>query len=90
MSSLAYRLMPHAVGARCTSDELVVSLNDGRVLSVPLAWFPRLANASPEQLAAFELLGEGEGIHWPALDEDISVVGLLEGRASVEYRGARI
>ena len=89
MSSLAYRLIPHTVGARCTSDELVVALNDGRVLSVPLAWFPRLAKASTEQLAAFELLGEGEGIHWPALDEDISVVGLLEGRPSVEYRGAR-
>jgi len=89
MSSLAYKLVPHAVGARCTGDELVVSLNDGRVLSVPLAWFPRLANASPAQLAAFELLGEGEGIHWPDLDEDVSVVGLLEGRPSVEYRGAR-
>lgn len=86
MSSLAYKAVPHAVGARCTSDELVVSLNDGRVLSVPLAWFPRLANASPEQLATFELLGEGEGIHWPDLDEDISVLGLLEGRPSIEYR----
>lgn len=89
MSSLAYRVAPHAVGARCTSDELVVSLNDGRVLSVPLAWFPRLARASPEQLANFELLGEGEGIHWPAVDEDVSVVGLLEGKPSVEYRGTR-
>ena len=89
MSSLAYRAAPHAVGVRCTSDELVVSLNDGRVLSVPLAWFPRLASASPEQLATFELLGEGEGIHWPAVDEDVSVLGILEGRASVEYRGAR-
>lgn len=89
MSSLAYSAAPHAVGARCTSDELVVSLNDGRVLSVPLAWFPRLASASPEQLAAFELLGEGEGIHWPAIDEDVSVAGLLEGRASVEYQHAR-
>ncbi|MCP5319906.1 MAG: DUF2442 domain-containing protein [Pseudomonadales bacterium] len=89
MSSLTYRVAPHAVGVRCTSDELVVSLNDGRVLSVPLAWFPRLAGASPEQLATFEMLGEGEGIHWPAVDEDVSVVGLLEGRASVEYRGAR-
>jgi hypothetical protein len=68
----------------------VVSLNDGRVLSVPLAWFPRLANASPEQFAAFELFGEGEGIHWPDLhEEDISVVGLLEGRPSFEYRAVR-
>ncbi len=89
MSSLAYRVVPHAVGVRCTSDELVVSLNDGRILSVPLAWFPRLASASHEQLATIELLGEGEGIHWPAIDEDVSVLGLLEGRASVEYRGSR-
>jgi len=89
MSSLAYRVVPHAIDVRCTSDELVVSLNDGRVLSVPLAWFPRLASATPEQLATFELLGDGEGIHWPAVDEDVSVVGVLEGRASVEYRGVR-
>jgi len=89
MSALAHRVVPHAVGARCTNDELVVSLNDGRVLSVPLAWFPRLASASREQLATLELLGEGEGIHWPAVDEDVSVLGLLEGRASIEYRGAR-
>lgn len=89
MSSLAYRVAPHAVAARCTSDELVVSLNDGRVLSVPLAWFPRLASATPEQLATFELLGEGEGIHWPDVDEDISILGLLEGRSSVEYRRTR-
>lgn len=89
MSSLAYRVVPHAVGAHCTSDELVVSLNDGRVLSVPLAWFPRLAGASPEQLAELELLGDGEGIHWPAVDEDVSVVGLLDGKPSVEYRGAQ-
>ncbi|HET6586171.1 MAG TPA: DUF2442 domain-containing protein [Oleiagrimonas sp.] len=88
MSSLANKAAPHAVGARCTNDELVVSLSDGRVLSVPLVWFPRLASASPEQLANFELLGEGEGVHWPAVDEDVSVLGLLEGRPSVEYRHA--
>lgn len=86
MSSLAHKVtVPHAMAVRCTADELVVSLNDGRTLSVPLAWFPRLARASEEQLAAFELLGEGEGIHWPAVDEDISVLGLLEGRPSIEY-----
>ncbi|MGN8200201.1 DUF2442 domain-containing protein [Salinisphaera sp. RV14] len=81
--------MPHATQVRCTSEELVVSLNDGRVISVPLVWFPRLARAKPEQLSDFELLGEGEGIHWPGLDEDISVLGLLEGRKSVEYRASR-
>lgn len=89
MNSLARKVAPHAASVHCTSDELVVSLSDGRVLSVPLAWFPRLAHATAEQLAEFELLGEGEGIHWPAVDEDISVSGLLEGQPSVEYRGAR-
>ncbi|MEX0731444.1 MAG: DUF2442 domain-containing protein [Aquisalimonadaceae bacterium] len=86
MGSLALSSVPHAVSVRCTDDELIVSLNDGRVLSVPLVWFPRLAHATPEQLAEYELLGRGEGIHWPSVDEDISIVGLLEGRASVEYQ----
>lgn len=86
MSSLALKVIPHAVAVRCTEDELVVSLSDGRVLSVPLAWFPRLAHATPEQLREFELLGEGEGIHWPSIDEDVSVRGLLEGWPSVEYQ----
>lgn len=89
MSSLAHNIVPHATAVRCTDDELVVSLNDGRTLSVPLAWFPRLAHASADARATYELLGEGEGIHWPAVDEDVSVPGLLEGRASVEYRAAR-
>ncbi|MGH8503225.1 MAG: DUF2442 domain-containing protein [Gammaproteobacteria bacterium] len=88
MSSLSLKAIPRAVAARCTEDELVVSLNDGRTLSVPLVWFPRLAHAAPEQLSRYELLGEGQGIHWPEVDEDISVVGLLEGQPSVEYRTA--
>lgn len=90
MSSLAYRAVPRAIDVRCKSDELIVLLNDGRVIPVPLVWFPRLASASPERLATFELLGEGEGIHWPAVDEDVSVVGILEDRASVEYHGVRV
>lgn len=59
------------------SDSLWVHLDDGRVISVPLAWFPRLLNASPEQRAQFEI--SPRGIHWDALDEDISVDGLLAG-----------
>ena len=58
-------------------DLLVLHLRDGRSLSVPLEWFPRLRDASPEQRERWELLGSGIGIHWPALDEDISVAGLL-------------
>lgn len=86
MSSLALEFPPHAVALRFTSGRLVVTLHDGRELSVPLAWFPRLVRATPEQLAQFEWLGMGEGIHWPALDEDISVLGLLEGRPGTELR----
>ena len=66
-----------------SEDELTVQLVDGRRLSVPLVWFPRLLNASNDQRNNFELIGEGEGIHWEELDEDISVAGLLRGvRAS--------
>ncbi len=68
-----------AKGLEITADELVVSLVDGRIISVPLAWYPRLADASPSQRSQWELLGDGEGIHWPELDEDLSVAGLLLG-----------
>lgn len=85
MSSLSPGFIARAVAVRCTEDELVVSLNDGRTLAVPLVWFPRLAHATPGQLSNYELLGDGEGIHWPEVDEDISVAALLEGQPSVEY-----
>jgi hypothetical protein len=84
MSILALRSEPRAEHVHCTDDELVVVLMDGRTLSVPLAWFPRLANASVRQRAKCELLGNGSGIHWPMLDEDVSVSGLLIGNPSVE------
>ena len=61
----------------CTEDEIIVSLSDGRSLSVPIVWFPRLAKATPAERADYELLGNGEGIHWSQVDEDISVAGLL-------------
>ena len=64
-----------------SEDELTVLLADGRKISVPLAWFPRLLHATAEQRQNFELLGEGEGIHWPDVDEDLSVAGLLRGTA---------
>jgi hypothetical protein len=76
--------IPRAVAVQCTEDALVVSLSDGRVLSVPLVWFPRLAHATPEQRSDFELLGEGEGVYWPAVDEDVSVAGFIEGRPSIK------
>lgn len=84
MNSLAHeRNVPHAVSVKCTDKKLVVSLVDGRELSVPLAWFPRLEQATATQRANYELLGEGEGVHWPELDEDISIEGLLQGQRAV-------
>lgn len=84
MSTSVSRLLARAQNVSCTEDSLVVDLADGRVISVPLAWFPRLLHAGPEQRADWELLGSGEGIHWPGLDEDISAQGLLQGTPSIE------
>jgi len=87
--------IPLATTVELTEDELIVSLSDGRKISVPLAWFPRLLNATKDERAEFRFLGGGEGIHWPRIDEDISVAALLRGKAtynprpvdlSVEYR----
>ncbi len=67
-----------------TEDALVVDLVDGRTVSVPLPWYPRLAHATPAERSNWRLIGRGEGVHWPDLDEDISVAGLLAGRPSGE------
>ena len=61
-------------------SRLTVELMDGRLIGVPLAWYPRLANATPEQRNRWELAGAGYGIHWPDIDEDLSTEGLLLGR----------
>ncbi|MCG5511061.1 DUF2442 domain-containing protein [Ectothiorhodospira lacustris] len=79
MGTLAVELHPQAHNVRCTDVALVVELVDGRTITVPLVWFPRLSSASEEQLKNWELLGDGEGIHWPDIDEDLSVTGLLAG-----------
>jgi hypothetical protein len=75
----------HARDVRVSDEALTVLLADGRTISVPLAWYPRLHRASPEQRDNWRLIGQGDGIHWPDIDEDISTIGLLEGRPSVEY-----
>jgi hypothetical protein len=62
-----------------TGTELIVHLKDGRTVSAPLSWFPRLLQATPNQRAHLELIGDGEGIHWPDADEDLSVAGILRG-----------
>ena len=64
---------------RCTDDTLTVDLMDGRTISVPLAWFPRLANGTADQRANWQPCAGGLGIHWPNLDEDLSTAGLLAG-----------
>jgi hypothetical protein len=81
MSSSVVEIRPRAREVAITEDELTVLLADGRKISVPLAWFPRLLHATVDQRQNFELLGEGEGIHWPDVDEDLSVAGLLRGPA---------
>jgi len=65
-------------------DTLVIELVDGRTISVPLAWYPRLWYSSAEERALFEIIGDGKYIHWPDLDEDLSVAGILAGRRSGE------
>jgi hypothetical protein len=67
---------------RFTQDSLVVDLLDGRTISVPLVWYPRLLSATPAQRANWRLAGAGFGIHWPDVDEDLSVEGLLRGAAA--------
>ena len=67
-----------------SEDSLIVRLDDGRSLSVPLTWYPRLLQGTEVERKDYELIGEGEGIHWPKLNEDISVEGLLAGRRSAE------
>lgn len=73
-----------AKNVRFSGDDMIVSLVGGGTITVPLVWFPRLASASQKQLANYELLGDGEGIHWPDVDEDLSIAGLLEEIVSWE------
>ena len=67
-----------------TDDTLTVELTDGRSISVPLAWYPRLLHASSAERRTWQLIARGEGIHWPDMDEDISVSSLIAGRPSAE------
>lgn len=76
-------------GVRISADALTVSLADGRVVSAPLAWFPRLRDATPAQRANWRICGAGYGITWPELDEDLSTAGLLAGTPAPGGRTAR-
>lgn len=79
MNMRAIEIHPLVQQIRFTEDRLIVLMADGRTIMIPLAWFPRLSNATIEQLQKYETIGDGEGIHWPDIDEDLSARGLLLG-----------
>jgi len=83
-SSVSEAKLALAKDVTVTEDSLVVELVDGRTLSVPLAWYPRLLHGTPSERGNWRLIGPGHGIHWPDLDEDISIEGLLAGLGSGE------
>jgi hypothetical protein len=80
--------IPNAVAVKSTNEALTVELNDGRTISVPLAWYPRLQNATPKERGNWRFIGKGQGIHWEELDEDISVENLLSERHSGESQAS--
>jgi hypothetical protein len=85
--STALHADPRVLDVRVTDDEITAFLADGRTISVPLAWSWRLSDATPEQRRNFRLVGDGAGIHWPDVDEDLSVRGMLEGVPAPRPRG---
>lgn len=82
------RPLPTADDVQVGEDALSVQLSDGRTISAPLAWYPRLMHGSAKERGNWRLIGRGEGIHWEDLDEDISVEGLLAGRSSGESQAS--
>ena len=88
MNTLILEHDPLATRLDFSEDSFMVCLNDGRRITIPLAWYPRLHHATRDELKNYQLIGGGEGIHWPKLDEDISVEALLSGRRSHETQSA--
>ena len=89
MNTLAIELrIPDAIDVAVYDDTLSVELSDGRTISVPVDWYPRLSHATATQRANWRIIGRGHGIHWDDLDEDISVEGLLAGKPSGESLGS--
>jgi Protein of unknown function (DUF2442) len=86
MGILALKADERVAGVSFSSDSLSVTLMDGRVIGVPLAWYPKLLHATPEQLSHWKIAGGGYGIHWPDLDEDLSTEGLLRGAPAPRHR----
>lgn len=89
MGVLALAADERVADVKVTADALSVSLKDGRIISVPLAWYPRLLHAKPKQRNNWKVAGGGYGIHWPDLDEDLSTEGLLRGAPSPEVTRAK-
>ena len=77
-----------AQSVKVTEDALTIDLADGRTVTVPLSWYPRLAHGTPAERTNWRLIGRGEGVHWPDLDEDINVAGQLTGHRSGETSGS--
>ena len=85
MSSLAFEIrLARAQAVDITDDTLTVDLSDGRTISVPLGWYPRLLNGTSPERKNWRLIGQGQGIHWPDLDEDISIESIILGKPSGE------
>ena len=82
MNNVVNVVEPRLLNAEITEDEIIAHLVDGRTISVPIIWSWRLSSASDEQRQHFEILGDGQGIHWPDMDEDIGVEGMLYGSPS--------
>ena len=80
--------IPFAVDVHVTEDTLSVELSDGRTISAPLGWFPRLERATEQERKNWRLIGKGHGIHWEDIDEDISVEGLVAGKPSGESQSS--
>ncbi|OOP56504.1 MAG: hypothetical protein AYP45_08855 [Candidatus Brocadia carolinensis] len=88
MSTLVFEHECLAQRVVFTEGSFIVYLNDGRNISIPLIWYPRLLNSNKQERDNYELIGDGEGIHWPDIDEDISVEGILAGRRSGESQNS--
>lgn len=89
MGTLAINIeLPNIHCVQVTEDTLTVDLDDGRTLSVPLAWYPRLQHATSQEKANWRLIGGGQGIHWESIDEDISIQGIIAGKPSGESQSS--
>ena len=87
-TSMVETASPAAVRARIADEAVIIDLSDGRTVTAPLAWYPRLLHGTARERRNWRLIAGGEGVHWPDLDEDLSVEGLLAGRSSAESQAS--